>query len=99
MTWYTRTYADAAFGDSQGNYIWTFTGTSAAVAHVSGLAALLFAQAPQRTNQRVRNIIERTCDQIDDPDRYSVKRPNGDWSADLGYGRINAAKALSQTVP
>jgi hypothetical protein len=51
---------------------------------VSGLAALLFSQNSNRTNDIVRNIIERATDDIN---------PTG-WDAETGYGRINAYNAF-----
>lgn len=85
-------------GDTAGNYFSVFDGTSAAAPHVAGLAALLFSQYPTLTNQQIRNIIERTCEKVnpamypyaDDP----AAHPNGTWHREMGYGRINAFRAL-----
>lgn len=59
-------------------------GTSMAVPHVSGLAALLTAKNPALTNEQIRQILRSSTDDIESTgfDTYS------------GYGRINAQKAL-----
>jgi hypothetical protein len=59
-------------------------GTSAAAPHVSGLAALLFAQAPSRTPAQVRTIIERSAED----------RGNAGKDVYYGWGRINVERAL-----
>ncbi len=64
-------------------YRW-WSGTSMAAPHVSGLAALLFAQNPARTNQEVRSIIETTADDLG--------APNFDIA--YGHGRINVCSAV-----
>jgi subtilisin family serine protease len=84
-------------GDAAGNYYSVMMGTSAAAPHVAGLAALLFSQYPTLTNHQVRNIIELTCDKVN-PAIYPYTDyphyPNGAWNEQMGYGRINAFKAL-----
>jgi subtilisin family serine protease len=59
------------------------SGTSMATPHVSGLAALLFAQYPGWSPRAVMDRIIRTAD------------PTGDSS--IGAGRINAYRALTDT--
>ena len=87
------------FGDAHGDYVTVFNGTSAATAHVSGLAALLLSAYPNLTNVDVRRIIERTADKtgttpyVQTPGYY-----NGTWNQYLGYGRINVRKALNQAT-
>jgi hypothetical protein len=72
-----------------------FHGTSCATPHVAGLAALLRSTYPSLTGPQVRSIIERTAFKppnavfADDP-RY----PNGTRNAELGYGRIDAFRAV-----
>lgn len=64
------------------------SGTSMAAPHVSGLAALIWSQDRALTNQQVRQRIEDTCDNID--------ALNSGFIGQLGRGRINACRAVSQ---
>ncbi|MET7621879.1 S8 family serine peptidase [Streptomyces sp. NPDC005408] len=79
---------------------WTslFQGTSAAVPHVSGLAALLLFMDSTMTSDEVRNIIEGTADRVG-PAVYNTATANGPWRAGVGHGRINALDALSAVLP
>lgn len=67
----------------------SMSGTSAATAHVSGVAALLFSQDETRTNAAVRELIEGEADDLGD----------AGWDQYYGYGRINAYKALQGMEP
>jgi thermitase len=69
-------------------YAWAI-GTSMAAPHVSGLAALLFAQNPDRSNQEVRTIIENTADDLGADGFDSL----------YGYGRINVYNAVTYAAP
>lgn len=70
-------------------------GTSAASAHAAGLAALIRSVKPALTNQRVREIIETTCEKVG-PYTYarSSDHPNGTWSLQAGYGLMDCLSAL-----
>jgi len=61
------------------------SGTSMSVPHIVGLAGLLFAQDPGRSNADVKTIIEQTADD---------KGVLG-WDPHYGWGRINVYAALS----
>jgi hypothetical protein len=67
-----------------GNRISGFIGTSQATPHVAGLAALLVAQRGHGQPQLIKNLIERSADDLGQPgtDPY------------FGRGRINVARAL-----
>ena len=60
------------------------TGTSMAVPHVSGLAAIIWGINPSLPASSVRAIIESTVDDLGTPGRDNR----------FGYGRINAYKAV-----
>ena len=65
-------------------------GTSMAAPHVAGVAALVWASNMNLTNIQVRQIIEGTCDNIDNL--------NPNYLGKLGKGRINAWKALRSAI-
>jgi subtilisin family serine protease len=84
-------------GYAAGDYYDRFNGTSAATPHVAGLAALMLSLRPSLSNVEVRSLIEETCDKIS-PNLYSYAnvtgKPSGTWNEEVGYGRVNAERAL-----
>ncbi|MEM7276508.1 MAG: S8 family serine peptidase [Pseudomonadota bacterium] len=84
-------------GYDPGDYFDRFNGTSSATPHVAGLGALLFSMAPSLTSAEARAIIERTCDKVS-PATYNYAnvptKPSGTWNEEVGYGRVNAERAL-----
>lgn len=70
---------------SLGNYD-TFYGTSMACPMVSGLCSLILSVNPDLTPDQVEEILESTCDNIDEQ--------NPDYIDQLGAGRINAYQAV-----
>jgi len=80
---------------SSGNYRF-FNGTSSACPNAAGVMALILSVNPTLTHQEAREAIEITCDKVGG---YSYTtgvagQPNGSWSNDLGYGRVNAHQAV-----
>lgn len=78
-----------------GNYT-SIDGTSFAAPQVSAIAALILSLNPGLTQQQVRFIIESTTDQIGG---YTYTIGAGEhstlaWNNQMGYGRVNALKAL-----
>ena len=65
------------------------SGTSMAAPHVVGVAALAWSQFPNMSRDQLRFHLRYTADDL------------GDWGFDkyYGYGRINAKKAVEQTLP
>ena len=84
-----------------GNLITTssgsFEGTSAATPIASGIAALILSKNPTLTASDVRFYLESNCEKVGGYTYNSnvSGQPNGTWSTDLGYGRVNANLALA----
>ncbi|MES2970883.1 MAG: S8 family serine peptidase [Patescibacteria group bacterium] len=64
------------------------SGTSMATPHVAGLAALLLAKNPALTNEQLRQIIRTQANDLGAAGK----------DRDFGYGRINAANAMSAAM-
>jgi subtilisin family serine protease len=78
--------------ESNTNYNLYWGGTSQSAPLVSGLAALLLAQDPNRTPAEIKSIIETSAeDQVGDDD------DTPGWDQYYGHGRINAFNALVMT--
>lgn len=67
------------------------SGTSMAAPHVSGLAALMWSARPELTAAQVTRIITSTAADVN-----SDTHPG--WDEYLGWGRIDAGRALSRTT-
>jgi len=78
-----------AEGDSDDNYTTNFNGTSSATPVAAGVVALMLSETPTLTVGEVRDLLQRTADDID-PVRL-VADPVNDL---LGFGRVNADAAL-----
>jgi subtilisin family serine protease len=76
-------------GYSAGNYTTNFNGTSSATPVAAGVVALMLSEYPALTVGEVRDLLQRTADDID-PVRL-VADPINDL---LGFGRVNADAAL-----
>ena len=81
--------------NTSGDYHLTFNGSSSACPQVAGVAALILSVNPNLTALQVRNIIEKNCEKVG---AYSYAttsgRPNGTWHQEMGYGLVNARKAV-----
>ncbi len=95
----TTTDRTGAEGYSSDNYTDSFGGTSASAPLVSGIIALMLEANPNLTWRDVQHILIETADQNDPTD--------SDWTANgagylinhkYGFGRINAAKAVNESL-
>ncbi|MBC7653263.1 MAG: S8 family peptidase [Oligoflexus sp.] len=86
--------------DYSGAYVTNFNGTSAACPNTAAVAALILSANLNLTGQQVRNILESSADKVGG---YSYQsnisgQPNGTWSSDAGYGRVNACTTINAVL-
>jgi hypothetical protein len=60
------------------------------------VGALLLSLQPTWSAEDIRNIIAQSCDKVGYS--YDSTFSNGAWCRELGYGRVNAYKALYQSL-
>lgn len=78
--------------DGSGDYTDDFGGTSSACPGVAGVVALMLEVNPALTHAEVKALLAASCDKID-PDGGAY---DGDGhSAQYGFGRVNAVRAVS----
>jgi hypothetical protein len=86
-----------AVGYDVTDYYLRFNGTSSATPHVAALAGLILSVNPSLNNEQVRRILSKTTDKINQPAYVymaTAGKPYGTWNDQVGYGRINAERAL-----
>lgn len=82
-------------GYNTGNYCTYFGMTSAAAPMVSGVASLMLSVNPELTSTQVKNIMENTAKEWEDYNFSTTSaHPNGSWNAEVGYGLVDAHKAV-----
>ncbi|MBR9974280.1 MAG: S8 family serine peptidase [Bacteroidetes bacterium] len=83
-------------GYSSGDYYATFNGTSSACPNAAGVLALVYSVNPLLTHAQARDILETTTEKVGGYvyNNNVPGQPNGSWSNDLGYGRVNAYNAV-----
>lgn len=83
-------------GYSSGDYVTNFNGTSSACPNAAGVMALVLSANGSLTESQARAALESTTDKVGGYSYSNVSgQPNGTWSNDLGYGRVNAEAAVS----
>lgn len=86
-----------ALGYSGSNYTNTFNGTSAACPNAAGVGALILSVRPDLHARDVRAIINLTADKVLGYD-YNENLAHGTWNEEVGYGRVNAYKAIQFAI-
>ncbi len=83
-----------------GDYNDHFNGTSAACPNTAAVVALILAANPNLTGIQARNILEQTCFKIPNGNfQINVAgQPNGTWSNQAGYGRVDADRAVRMVL-
>lgn len=80
-------------GYTSGDYTFSFNGTSAACPNAAGVVALILSIRPDLSYDAVRYILGSSADRVGGY-VYAGNMVAGPWSNELGYGRVNAYKAL-----
>lgn len=80
-------------GYTSGSYYNVFNGTSAACPNAAGVGALVLSLRPDLTAENVRSLLAQTCDKVGGYGYDSVFT-YGTWCNELGYGRLNAYRAV-----
>ncbi len=96
---YTTDISGAA-GYNSSDYAPTFNGTSSACPNAAGVMALIYSVNPLLSHTQARAILETTTEKVGGY-TYTANvagQPNGTWSTDLGYGRVNAYNAVQAAV-
>lgn len=83
-------------GDSAGDYTNSFGGTSSSCPGVAGVVALMLSVNPNLTANRIKDLLKKSCDRIDPA---GGNYDSSGRSDSYGYGRLNAAKAVSLASP
>ncbi len=88
-----------ASGYNSSDYVPNFNGTSSACPNAAGVMALILSNDNSLTAEEARYAMESTADKVGNYNYSNANnQPNGTWSNELGYGKINAANALGGGV-
>jgi len=80
-------------GYTSGDYTFSFNGTSAACPNAAAVVALMLSVRPDLSLSAVRYVLGSTADRVGGYN-YNQNYTAGTWSNELGYGRVNAYKAV-----
>jgi len=85
------------FGFASGEYYLSFNGTSAACPNTAGVIALMLSVNNNLTGGQAREVLSRSCEKVGGYD-YDENKVYGAWSTELGYGRVNAHRAVQDAA-
>jgi len=68
-----------------------------AAALAAGVVALILSVNPEVTMSEARMLLSTTCDTVGGYD-YSAIEAHGPWSSEMGYGRVNAFRAVEKAA-
>lgn len=74
-----------------------FDGTSAACPHAAGVMALILSANPCLTLSEAKRILYLSCDKLDQYG-FCFNNSNISWNYEVGYGKINAYKAVLYSI-
>lgn len=89
----TTTDMTGSNGFSNNDYTFTFNGTSAACPNAAGVGALVLSVNPNLHARDVRAIMSLSADKVNSY-QYDSTFQHGSWNNEVGYGRVNAYKAV-----
>ncbi len=81
-------------GFHSSEYYNSFNGTSAACPNAAGVVALMLSHTPGLPEWFARKALSKTCEKVGGYN-YSTWKWAGNWSYELGYGRVNALEAVT----
>ncbi len=84
------------YGYAGGDVTLDFNGTSSACPNAAGVVALMLSQWPEMPYYLVLQVLTQEADKVGGY-AYDSLGVYGNWSQELGYGRINAANAVFAT--
>jgi len=86
-----------AAGYNSGDYLSNFNGTSSACPNAAGVMALILSANSNLTEAQARATLEGSCDKVGGYTYIEnvIGQSAGSWSQELGYGRVNAARAIA----
>ncbi len=93
---YTTDLAGAP-GANPGDYNCRFNGTSAAAPVAAAIAALVISAEPNLTADQVAAILYKSAERVGGYD-YALRKEQGPWDNEMGYGRLNAHYAVAEAL-
>ena len=98
-TWYNYCHNwDSDPETTNDDYTRRFSGTSASAPVIAGVLGLIYSVNSSLTDEQAMEILLKTTDKVNPNSSYSYTengpRSYGEWDDEMGYGRVNAYKAV-----